>query len=128
MLYFMYYRIQPVGLVERIQAIAQNMSDMAVRVEQILQRSIATNRGLEKHFIISSTALFSIWRFNCSFLSKPSFVFLPVSPTYAFRLVDRAERDHYLLKQETIFCFTMNDQADVSHKKLKIFHKLLLFQ
>ncbi|KAM6957026.1 alpha-1,6-mannosylglycoprotein 6-beta-N-acetylglucosaminyltransferase B [Aplochiton taeniatus] len=37
-------RIQPAGLVERIQAIAQNMSDMAVRVEQILQRSMATNR------------------------------------------------------------------------------------
>nr|XP_029481545.1 alpha-1,6-mannosylglycoprotein 6-beta-N-acetylglucosaminyltransferase B-like isoform X3 [Oncorhynchus nerka] len=37
-------RIQPIGLVERIQAIAQNMSDMAVRVEQILQRSMATNR------------------------------------------------------------------------------------
>ncbi|CAG5897598.1 unnamed protein product, partial [Menidia menidia] len=39
-------RIQPAGLVERIQAIAQNMSDMAVRVEQILQRSIASNRGV----------------------------------------------------------------------------------
>lgn len=38
-------RIQPIGLVERIQAIAQNMSDMAVKVEQILQRSQATNRG-----------------------------------------------------------------------------------
>ncbi|XP_029363602.1 alpha-1,6-mannosylglycoprotein 6-beta-N-acetylglucosaminyltransferase B isoform X1 [Echeneis naucrates] len=38
-------RIQPIGLVERIQAIAQNMSDMAVRVEQILQRSMASNRG-----------------------------------------------------------------------------------
>ncbi|XP_029621785.1 alpha-1,6-mannosylglycoprotein 6-beta-N-acetylglucosaminyltransferase B-like isoform X3 [Salmo trutta] len=37
-------RIQPIGLVERIQAIAQNMSDMAVRVEQILQRSMANNR------------------------------------------------------------------------------------
>nr|XP_046163411.1 alpha-1,6-mannosylglycoprotein 6-beta-N-acetylglucosaminyltransferase B-like isoform X4 [Oncorhynchus gorbuscha] len=37
-------RIQPIGLVERIQAIAQNMSDMAVKVEQILQRSMATNR------------------------------------------------------------------------------------
>uniref|UniRef100_A0A3B1IX10 alpha-1,6-mannosyl-glycoprotein 6-beta-N-acetylglucosaminyltransferase n=1 Tax=Astyanax mexicanus TaxID=7994 RepID=A0A3B1IX10_ASTMX len=30
---------QPVGLVERIQAIAQNVSEMAVRVEQILQKS-----------------------------------------------------------------------------------------
>uniref|UniRef100_A0AAQ4PPK5 alpha-1,6-mannosyl-glycoprotein 6-beta-N-acetylglucosaminyltransferase n=1 Tax=Gasterosteus aculeatus aculeatus TaxID=481459 RepID=A0AAQ4PPK5_GASAC len=40
-------RIQPVGLVERIQAIAQNMSDMAVRVEQILQRSMAANRVRE---------------------------------------------------------------------------------
>ncbi|KAL6102684.1 mgat5b [Pungitius sinensis] len=40
-------RIQPVGLVERIQAIAQNMSDMAVRVEQILQRSMAGNRVRE---------------------------------------------------------------------------------
>lgn len=39
-------RIQPIGLVERIQAIAQNMSDMAVRVEQILQRSMASNRGM----------------------------------------------------------------------------------
>uniref|UniRef100_A0A672Y4I6 alpha-1,6-mannosyl-glycoprotein 6-beta-N-acetylglucosaminyltransferase n=1 Tax=Sphaeramia orbicularis TaxID=375764 RepID=A0A672Y4I6_9TELE len=38
-------RIQPMGLVERIQAIAQNMSDMAMRVEQILQRSMAGNRG-----------------------------------------------------------------------------------
>ncbi|CAB1447529.1 unnamed protein product, partial [Pleuronectes platessa] len=37
-------RIQPIGLVERIQAIAQNMSDMAVRVEQILQRNMASNR------------------------------------------------------------------------------------
>nr|XP_029492341.1 alpha-1,6-mannosylglycoprotein 6-beta-N-acetylglucosaminyltransferase B-like isoform X3 [Oncorhynchus nerka] len=37
-------RIQPIGLVERIQAIAQNMSDMAVKVEQILQRSMVTNR------------------------------------------------------------------------------------
>lgn len=41
-------RIQPVGLVERIQAIAQNMSDMAVRVEQILQRSISSSRGKKK--------------------------------------------------------------------------------
>ncbi|KAL7850722.1 hypothetical protein SRHO_G00200710 [Serrasalmus rhombeus] len=31
-------RFQPVGLVERIQAIAQNVSDMAVRMEQILQK------------------------------------------------------------------------------------------
>uniref|UniRef100_A0A3B3CJN9 alpha-1,6-mannosyl-glycoprotein 6-beta-N-acetylglucosaminyltransferase n=1 Tax=Oryzias melastigma TaxID=30732 RepID=A0A3B3CJN9_ORYME len=43
-------RIQPVGLVERIQAIAQNMSDMAVRVEQILQRSITTNRAKDGAF------------------------------------------------------------------------------
>uniref|UniRef100_A0A8C2X1V9 alpha-1,6-mannosyl-glycoprotein 6-beta-N-acetylglucosaminyltransferase n=1 Tax=Cyclopterus lumpus TaxID=8103 RepID=A0A8C2X1V9_CYCLU len=35
----------PVGLVERMQAIAQNMSDMAVRVEQILQRSVASREG-----------------------------------------------------------------------------------
>lgn len=41
-------RIQPLGLVERIQAIAQNMSDMAVRVEQILQRSISSSRGKKK--------------------------------------------------------------------------------
>ncbi|XP_063050601.1 alpha-1,6-mannosylglycoprotein 6-beta-N-acetylglucosaminyltransferase B-like [Engraulis encrasicolus] len=34
-------RIQPAGLVERIQAIAQNVSNMAVRVEQILQNSMA---------------------------------------------------------------------------------------
>ncbi|KAK3553283.1 hypothetical protein QTP86_032761 [Hemibagrus guttatus] len=32
-------RFQPMGLVERIQAIAQNVSEMAVRVEQILQKS-----------------------------------------------------------------------------------------
>ncbi|GAA6096364.1 alpha-1,6-mannosylglycoprotein 6-beta-N-acetylglucosaminyltransferase B-like isoform X2 [Tachysurus ichikawai] len=31
-------RFQPMGLVERIQAIAQNVSEMAVRVEQILQK------------------------------------------------------------------------------------------
>ncbi|MCJ8739410.1 hypothetical protein PDJAM_G00046930 [Pangasius djambal] len=30
---------QPMGLVERIQAIAQNVSEMAVRMEQILQKS-----------------------------------------------------------------------------------------
>ncbi|XP_028842246.1 alpha-1,6-mannosylglycoprotein 6-beta-N-acetylglucosaminyltransferase B-like isoform X2 [Denticeps clupeoides] len=38
-------RFQPVGLVERIQAIAQNVSDMATKVEQILQR--ATGRARE---------------------------------------------------------------------------------
>ncbi|XP_063051737.1 alpha-1,6-mannosylglycoprotein 6-beta-N-acetylglucosaminyltransferase B-like [Engraulis encrasicolus] len=38
-------RIQPAGLVERIQAIAQNVSNMAVRVEQILQNSMAAGRG-----------------------------------------------------------------------------------
>ncbi|KAM6905445.1 alpha-1,6-mannosylglycoprotein 6-beta-N-acetylglucosaminyltransferase B isoform 2-T2 [Xenentodon cancila] len=43
-------RIQPVGLVERIQAIAQNMSEMAVRVEQILQRSMASNRVKDRAF------------------------------------------------------------------------------
>ncbi|KAI5613740.1 alpha-1,6-mannosylglycoprotein 6-beta-N-acetylglucosaminyltransferase B, partial [Silurus asotus] len=37
-------RIQPAGLVERIQAIAQNVSNMAVRVEQILQNSMAVSR------------------------------------------------------------------------------------
>ena len=39
-------RMQPAGLVERIQAIAQNVSNMAVRVEQILQNSMAAGRGL----------------------------------------------------------------------------------
>ncbi|XP_014876430.1 alpha-1,6-mannosylglycoprotein 6-beta-N-acetylglucosaminyltransferase B-like [Poecilia latipinna] len=43
-------RIQPMGLVERIQAIAQNMSDMALRVEQILQRSVANSRGKDGVF------------------------------------------------------------------------------
>jgi hypothetical protein len=38
-------RFQPAGLVERIQAIAQNVSNMAVRVEQILQNSMAAGRG-----------------------------------------------------------------------------------
>ncbi|XP_030646324.1 alpha-1,6-mannosylglycoprotein 6-beta-N-acetylglucosaminyltransferase B [Chanos chanos] len=38
-------RFQPVGLVERIQAIAQNVSDMAVRVEQILQRSRSSGKA-----------------------------------------------------------------------------------
>ncbi|XP_019905430.2 alpha-1,6-mannosylglycoprotein 6-beta-N-acetylglucosaminyltransferase B isoform X2 [Esox lucius] len=37
-------RFQPAGLVERIQAIAQNVSNMAVRVEQILQNSIAAGK------------------------------------------------------------------------------------
>ncbi|KAL2087204.1 hypothetical protein ACEWY4_018263 [Coilia grayii] len=39
-------RIQPAGLVERIQAIAQNVSNMAVRVEQILQNSMAAGRAV----------------------------------------------------------------------------------
>ncbi|CAG02677.1 unnamed protein product [Tetraodon nigroviridis] len=43
-------RIQPIGLVERIQAIAQNMSDMAVKVEQILQRSMSNNKVREGIF------------------------------------------------------------------------------
>ncbi|XP_023809799.1 alpha-1,6-mannosylglycoprotein 6-beta-N-acetylglucosaminyltransferase B isoform X1 [Oryzias latipes] len=37
-------RFQPAGLVERIQAIAQNVSNMAVRVEQILQSSMVHTR------------------------------------------------------------------------------------
>ncbi|CAB1344914.1 unnamed protein product [Coregonus sp. 'balchen'] len=39
-------RFQPAGLVEMIQAIAQNMSNMAVRVEQILQNSMAAGRAV----------------------------------------------------------------------------------
>uniref|UniRef100_A0AAY4AI72 alpha-1,6-mannosyl-glycoprotein 6-beta-N-acetylglucosaminyltransferase n=1 Tax=Denticeps clupeoides TaxID=299321 RepID=A0AAY4AI72_9TELE len=39
------YHDTPAGLVERIQAIAQNVSNMAVRVEQILQNSMAAGRG-----------------------------------------------------------------------------------
>ncbi|XP_010887695.2 alpha-1,6-mannosylglycoprotein 6-beta-N-acetylglucosaminyltransferase B isoform X1 [Esox lucius] len=39
-------RFQPAGLVERIQAIAQNVSNMAVRVEQILQNSIAAGKAV----------------------------------------------------------------------------------
>ncbi|XP_047222787.1 alpha-1,6-mannosylglycoprotein 6-beta-N-acetylglucosaminyltransferase B-like isoform X3 [Girardinichthys multiradiatus] len=39
-------RFQPVGLVERIQAIAQNVSNMAIRVEQILQSSMMQGRVL----------------------------------------------------------------------------------
>ncbi|XP_046900204.1 alpha-1,6-mannosylglycoprotein 6-beta-N-acetylglucosaminyltransferase B [Hypomesus transpacificus] len=39
-------RFQPAGLVERIQAIAQNVSNMAVRMEQILQNSMAVNRAV----------------------------------------------------------------------------------
>uniref|UniRef100_A0A3P8UT14 alpha-1,6-mannosyl-glycoprotein 6-beta-N-acetylglucosaminyltransferase n=2 Tax=Cynoglossus semilaevis TaxID=244447 RepID=A0A3P8UT14_CYNSE len=37
-------RFQPAGLVERIQAIAQNVSNMAIRVEQILQNSMVQSR------------------------------------------------------------------------------------
>ncbi|XP_072298625.1 alpha-1,6-mannosylglycoprotein 6-beta-N-acetylglucosaminyltransferase B-like [Eucyclogobius newberryi] len=42
-------RIQPIGpMVERIQAIAQNMSDTAVKVEQILQhRSVTSSRDVD---------------------------------------------------------------------------------
>uniref|UniRef100_A0A674A3R4 alpha-1,6-mannosyl-glycoprotein 6-beta-N-acetylglucosaminyltransferase n=1 Tax=Salmo trutta TaxID=8032 RepID=A0A674A3R4_SALTR len=39
-------KFQPAGLVERIQAIAQNVSNMAVRVEQILQNSMAAGRAV----------------------------------------------------------------------------------
>lgn len=38
-------RFQPAGLVEKIQAIAQNVSNMAIRVEQILQSSMIQGRG-----------------------------------------------------------------------------------
>uniref|UniRef100_A0A3P9IEC6 alpha-1,6-mannosyl-glycoprotein 6-beta-N-acetylglucosaminyltransferase n=1 Tax=Oryzias latipes TaxID=8090 RepID=A0A3P9IEC6_ORYLA len=43
-LHFITHRFQPAGLVERIQAIAQNVSNMAVRVEQILQSSMVHTR------------------------------------------------------------------------------------
>ncbi|XP_016098044.1 alpha-1,6-mannosylglycoprotein 6-beta-N-acetylglucosaminyltransferase B-like, partial [Sinocyclocheilus grahami] len=39
------HRFQPVGLVERIQAIAQNVSDMAIRMEQILKKTNIPTRG-----------------------------------------------------------------------------------
>lgn len=39
-------RFQPAGLVERIQAIAQNVSNMATRVEQILQNSMLQGRAV----------------------------------------------------------------------------------
>ncbi|TNN60009.1 Alpha-1,6-mannosylglycoprotein 6-beta-N-acetylglucosaminyltransferase B [Liparis tanakae] len=40
------WRFQPAGLVERIQAIAQNVSNMATRVEQILQNSMLQGRAV----------------------------------------------------------------------------------
>lgn len=46
-------RFQPAGLVERIQAIAQNVSNMAIRVEQILQNSMAQGRGKDPIIIIT---------------------------------------------------------------------------
>ncbi|MGH0139941.1 UNVERIFIED_CONTAM: hypothetical protein FKN15_076054 [Acipenser sinensis] len=39
-------QFQPAGLIERIQAIAQNVSNMAVKVEQILQNSLAAGRDI----------------------------------------------------------------------------------
>ncbi|XP_042281983.1 alpha-1,6-mannosylglycoprotein 6-beta-N-acetylglucosaminyltransferase B-like isoform X2 [Thunnus albacares] len=39
-------RFQPAGLVERIQAIAQNVSNMAIRVEQILQNSMVQGKAV----------------------------------------------------------------------------------
>ncbi|XP_042589196.1 alpha-1,6-mannosylglycoprotein 6-beta-N-acetylglucosaminyltransferase B-like [Cyprinus carpio] len=39
------HSFQPVGLVERIQAIAQNVSDMAIRMEQILKKTNIPARG-----------------------------------------------------------------------------------
>ncbi|XP_051570296.1 alpha-1,6-mannosylglycoprotein 6-beta-N-acetylglucosaminyltransferase B-like [Myxocyprinus asiaticus] len=41
-------RFQPVGLVERIQAIAQNVSNMAVRMEQILKKTNIPGRGRDE--------------------------------------------------------------------------------
>jgi len=46
------HRFQPAGLVERIQAIAQNVSNMATRVEQILQNSMLQGRGTVPIIII----------------------------------------------------------------------------
>ncbi|XP_006135809.1 alpha-1,6-mannosylglycoprotein 6-beta-N-acetylglucosaminyltransferase B [Pelodiscus sinensis] len=45
---FLLDRFQPAaGLMERIQAIAQNVSDIAVKVDQILQNSLMNGKGLE---------------------------------------------------------------------------------
>lgn len=45
-------RFQPAGLVEKIQAIAQNVSNMAIKVEQILQNSMVQRRGTVPIIII----------------------------------------------------------------------------
>lgn len=67
-------RIQPIGLVERIQAIAQNMSDMAVRVEQILQRSMANSRGTDtRAAVVGDTADFRIYESNIVHIDTDTF-------------------------------------------------------
>lgn len=58
-------RFQPAGLVERIQAIAQNVSNMANRVEQILQNSIVQGRGT------SATHLCAIIRLTSMYTTQP---------------------------------------------------------
>lgn len=50
--YWYVCRFQPAGLVEKIQAIAQNVSNMAIKVEQILQMSMVQRRGTVPIIII----------------------------------------------------------------------------
>lgn len=43
---YLLFRFQPaVGLMERIQAIAQNVSDIAIKVDQILRNSLMNGKG-----------------------------------------------------------------------------------
>ncbi|KAL7989405.1 hypothetical protein Chor_012071, partial [Crotalus horridus] len=47
-LYFSFPRFHPAaGLMERIQAIAQNVSDIAMKVDQILRNSLLNGKSIE---------------------------------------------------------------------------------
>lgn len=49
----MSYSVHSVGLMEKIQAIAQNVSDIAVKVDQILRNSLLRGKGEEQCQITS---------------------------------------------------------------------------
>uniref|UniRef100_A0A8C2FQA9 alpha-1,6-mannosyl-glycoprotein 6-beta-N-acetylglucosaminyltransferase n=1 Tax=Cyprinus carpio TaxID=7962 RepID=A0A8C2FQA9_CYPCA len=72
------HRFQPVGLVERIQAIAQNVSDMAIRMEQILKKTNIPARGESIIYVwVARTEHFLVWM-RARWTSDPCYSFYGV--------------------------------------------------
>lgn len=106
-------RFQPAGLVERIQAIAQNVSNMATRVEQILQNSMVQGRGR----LQMSRIEYRVWLHESWVSDQQGFSLISsAAPQY----LERRTFKYFLsalCRKEHLWCSACNEEPWISYKE-----------